>query len=235
MPPLCVQAVFRDCFVRWGLPARLRVDNGSPWGSSGDLPPDLSLWLWGLGLDVHWNRPSRPQENGVVERSQGTAKNWAEPSACTSVDELQQALDRMDRIQRERYPFEGELSRLQAWPALSHSGRPYTRRWERRAWNFGRVLDRLSAYAVTRRVDKNGRITFYNRSRYVGTIHCGRTVYVMLDPDAIEWVLADQEGHQVRRLAAKELTKSNIQNLTVARHAPGTRQKRRAAKLSCPN
>src|SRR5271157_1101411 len=31
------------------MPARIRVDNGTPWGSAGDLPTDLALWLFGLG------------------------------------------------------------------------------------------------------------------------------------------------------------------------------------------
>src|SRR6266852_5962403 len=69
-----VQAVLRHAFQRWGRPQRFRVDNGTPWGSVGDLPTDLALWLLGLDVGISPNPPRRPQDNGVVERSQGTGK-----------------------------------------------------------------------------------------------------------------------------------------------------------------
>src|SRR5262249_34516179 len=49
-----VQQALRRVFGRWGLPGRLRVDNGYPWGNSGDLPPELALWLLGLGPGLVW-------------------------------------------------------------------------------------------------------------------------------------------------------------------------------------
>ena len=33
-----MQQQLRAAFARWGLPHRLRVDNGKPWGSWSDLP-----------------------------------------------------------------------------------------------------------------------------------------------------------------------------------------------------
>ena len=44
------RTLFRRMFSRWGLPERLRLDNGHPWGSARDLPPELALWLVGLGV-----------------------------------------------------------------------------------------------------------------------------------------------------------------------------------------
>jgi hypothetical protein len=224
--------VLREWFRAWGLPERFRVDNGTPWGSSGDLPPDLALWLLGLGIDMHWNHAVRPQENGVVERSQGTAKRWAEPGACDTVAALQEAMDRMDRIQRESYPVDGQLSRQQVWPALSHSGRAYTRTWERQNWNFSRVLNHLADYVVTRKVTNNGRVSIYNRTRYVGCLHQGKTAYIMFDPQEIQWIIADANGHQLTRIPATEITSSNINHLTVAKRPEVSRSQRsRAAKL----
>jgi hypothetical protein len=214
------------------MPERFRVDNGSPWGSSGDLPPELALWILGLGIDMHWNHAARPQENGVVERSQGTAKRWAEPAACASVAALQKAMDRMDHIQRECYPADGHLSRIQVWPGLSHSGRVYTRKWEQQHWDFTRVLNHLADYAITRHVTKNGRISIYNQTRYVGCLHQGKSVYVMLDPQEVQWIITDAEGHQLARIPAREITPSNVNHFTVAkRPAIPRRQSRRAAKL----
>ncbi len=40
--PAVVQAMLRRVFQRWGLPDRLRVDNGHPWGAQNDLPTELA-------------------------------------------------------------------------------------------------------------------------------------------------------------------------------------------------
>jgi transposase InsO family protein len=119
------QKQLREAFCHWGMPARIRVDNGTPWGSAGDLPTDLALWLFGLGVEVVWNPPRRPQDNGVVERSQGTGKRWSEPPRCGSPAELQRRIDDLDRIQREEYPSIEGQSRMEAFPGLRYSGRAY--------------------------------------------------------------------------------------------------------------
>jgi hypothetical protein len=107
-----VQEQLRLAFSRWGLPGRFRVGNGWPWGALGDFPTELALWLIGLGVAMHWNNPRRPQENGVVERSQGTSARWCEPWTCRSRAELQARLERMDRLYREVYPYRERRSRL---------------------------------------------------------------------------------------------------------------------------
>ena len=53
-----------------------------PLGLGRELPTDLALWLIGSGVEIIWNPPRRPQDNGVVEHSQGTGKRWAEPATC---------------------------------------------------------------------------------------------------------------------------------------------------------
>jgi hypothetical protein len=191
------------------------VDNGSPWGSSGDLPPDLALWLIGLGIDMHWNDPHAPEQNGVVERSQGTGKRWAEPGLCDTPEELQGHLQEMDAIQREAYPSIAGQSRAAAFPGLAHSGRPYSAAWERRHWDHGRVLAHLGGYAVPRRVDKNGDVSLYHRPHYVGCMHRGKDLYVMVDPERAEWLFVDRQGRQLRTQPAEELQPERIRSLTV--------------------
>lgn len=186
------------------------MDNGKPWGSGSDLPPVLALWLIGLGVDVVWNPPRQPQCNGVVERSQGTAKRWAEPQACRTAAELQRRLDADDRLQRERYPYAGGRSRMATFPALAGTGRPYRADQEAGRWELGRVLRHLAGYAAARRVDQTGKVSVYNRGLYVGAVHRGRTVYLMLDPERREWLVSDAEGRQVRTQPADELTPERI-------------------------
>jgi hypothetical protein len=212
-----VQAELRHALTRWGRPQRLRVDNGTPWGMTGGLPTTLALWLWGLGIDLIWNHPHRPKENAVVERSQGISQRWVEPQTCADPQECQQRLDRMDRIQREKYPSIQGRSRRQAYPQLRHSGRTYGPAWEARHWDRQRVLEHLAEYAVRRRVDHRGQVSLYERAHYVGIRYQGQDIYVTLDPVSGEWVFQDPGGRELRRRPARELTRQRILELTVAK------------------
>jgi hypothetical protein len=186
------------------------------------------LWLLGLGLELIWNPPRRPQDNGVVERSQGTGKRWAEPSRCRDAHELQRRIDEMDRIQRERYPGPDGRSRMEAFPALAHSGRPYAPEREDTLWGLGPVLEHLGRYTVTRMVDSGGTISLYNRNRHVGAGLRGRRVYVSLDPGATQWVVASKDGTCHHRLPAPELAAETVLGLGVSHRrirAPDARRK----------
>jgi transposase InsO family protein len=224
----------RRAFARWGLPRRIRVDNGAPWGSAGDLPTDLALWLVGLGVEMIWNPPRCPQANGVVERSQGTGKRWAEPATCADASELQRRIDRLDRIQRERYPSIRGRPRLEAYPDLEHSGCPYDPGLEPTRWELERVLGHLAEYVAVRRADAGGTISLYNRSRYVGRALGGRDVHVSLDPTTAEWVYADRQGVEYRRQPAEELTADRIAALEVSRHRDRPDKARRKGVAPLP-
>jgi transposase InsO family protein len=223
----------RAAFLRWGLPRAIRVDNGSPWGSTGDLPTDLALWLIGLGVEVIWNPPRCPQANGVVERSQGTGKRWAEPATCRDAAELQRRLDEQDEIQRRWYPSIGGLSRSEAFPGLAHSGRAYRPEAEASSWDLGRVLGSLAGCVAVRRADGRGTISLYNRNRYASRALAGRDVYVTLDPIEVEWVYSDRAGVCYRRQKAEELTAERITGLQVyhRRERVGPGRPKEAAQL----
>ena len=217
VPTSDVRDQLRRAFVRWGLPGGLRVDNGAPWGSRGEWPAELALWAIGLGVTMTWNRPRQPQENGVIERSQGTANRWCEPWTCDSADELQGRLERMDRLYREVYPYKKGQSRAAYYPALTHSGRPYAIESEARTWDWTRITAHLSGYAVVRQVDHRGRVSIYNRDHSIGKIHQGKSVYVMFDPETNEWLFADAKGHYLCRMAADELSAERVLDLNVTR------------------
>ena len=66
-----VQAVLTDTFRRHGLPVRMNMDNGSPWGSPSGQSRGLSgltLWLVRVGIQVSFSMPAHPQTNGKDER-----------------------------------------------------------------------------------------------------------------------------------------------------------------------
>jgi hypothetical protein len=207
-PP--VQDELRRAFTRWGLPERIRVDNGVPWGSDDGLPTEVACWLIGLGVSVTWNPPYRPQANGVVERGQGVAKQWAEPHTCATAEELQRRLDTMDRRQRDQYPHQRGVSRSQTYPELAHSGRPYDSIREEAMWDLTRLTEHLAEYAIRRKVDSQGKISVYNTQRFVGREFTGRMVWVTFDPVEVQWLVSDETGHQLRRVPAPEVSRDAV-------------------------
>lgn len=199
----------------------MRVDNGTPWGNWNDLPVALALWLIGLGIRVYWNDPRCPQQNGKVERSQGTGKRWAEPQRWADAAALQRRLDEVDHIQRACYPAVGGLSRLAGFPDLRHSGRAYSRAWERAQWSFAGVTEYLKEFVVPRRVRPSGQVSVYEQDYYVGTAYSGQVVLVQFDPLDGTWVICNARGEQLRRHPAREITPARIVKLQLElRHPP---------------
>lgn len=71
MKAATVQAALTAAFRRYGLPRRMNMDNGSPWGSPGGDSRGLSaltVWLVRLGIHLSFSAPGHPQTNGKDER-----------------------------------------------------------------------------------------------------------------------------------------------------------------------
>lgn len=206
----------RAVFSCWGRPQKLRVDNGHPWGSSGDLPPDLALWLVGLGIEVIWNRPHHPQENSRVERAHGILQPWVEASTCRDLQQLQNRVDVATVIQREQYPTKAE-SRAAKHPALFANGRQYSTEMEHREWDFQKVCDFLATGVFSRRVCANGQIWLYGRYYSVGRAYAKRWVTLRFDAQTKEWVVSDEIGKELKRHIAKEMTAEKVMALQVTK------------------
>ena len=207
-----VEAVRDSCqkaFSRWGRPLRIRVDNGTPWGSTGDWPTALALWWMGWGIEVIWNPPRQPQKNGVVERSQGTGKRWAEPHTCRSAEELQRRIKEFDQLQRTEYPLPSGLTRWENFPALQtpHPDAPGD-------WDFSRVLNHLAGYRIERQVNACGQISIYGRNHYVGTKYKKEKIWVLFDPETAEWVFTDLGGNELARHESG-ITSGSIKTLNI--------------------
>lgn len=207
------------------MPQRLRVDNGWPWGSGQDLPPVLSLWLIGSGVEVVWNRPAHPQQNGVVERFNGLIDQWGEPQRCPDFAAWSRSMERVVRTQRELYPAVEGKSRLMAHPELLENLRPYTEAVARN-WSLEAVQQFLSGGSWKREVNKQGQITLYHRPFSVGSKWARQTVFVRLDPQSGEWVVRDRQGNELKRHAATELCAERIQALDVSYVKPNERARK---------
>ena len=70
-----VQLHMTSSFRRYGLPERMTMDNGAPWGSDATHPyTPLTVWLMRLGIRVSHSRPYHPQTQGKDERFHRTLK-----------------------------------------------------------------------------------------------------------------------------------------------------------------
>jgi len=70
-----VQAALTATFRRYGLPERMLMDNGPPWGGEGQQTLSaLILWLIRLGIHISHSHPYHPQTQGKDERFHRTLK-----------------------------------------------------------------------------------------------------------------------------------------------------------------
>lgn len=224
MPAEQIQEYFRTWFERWGLPEGMRLDNGFPWGGWFDLPTSFTMWLYGLDLKVHFNPPATPEENGVIERFNGLGQRWAEVGRCVSVAQLQEQLNEVDEIQREHMPSIQGKSRMQAYTAVRHSGRPYSRQWEEENWSLEKAEDVLETYRAKRKVGSQGRISLYYRPVYVSERQRGSEVHIQYDRGSKMWVISTAAGAVLRTVPAIEVTREKIMTLTMYEEA---KEKRR--------
>jgi transposase InsO family protein len=151
-----VQSHLTDAFRDYGLPERMTMDNGAPWGSGAghDITP-LTLWLMRLGIRVSHSRPYHPQTQGKNERFNGTLlKEVIAPRQFPTLRDAQAAFDWW----REVYNCERPHDALNlATPSTRY--RPSTKQ-------FPETLPPV-AYPdgiVVRRVQQKGVISFQGRA-----------------------------------------------------------------------
>jgi putative transposase len=92
--------VYEHLFREYGLPKRIRSDNGVPFASSHALHglSKLAVWWLRLGIEIERIKPGNPQQNGRHERMHRTLKDeTTKPPERDLV--LQQV--RFDRFRRE--------------------------------------------------------------------------------------------------------------------------------------
>ena len=146
--------VFVRAFQAYGLPVRIRSDNGVPFATQalGRLSP-LSVWWVRLGILPDLIEPASPQQNGRHERMHRTLKAdcTRPPSASRRAQQ-----HRFDQWRREFNELRPHQALADTTPTVHYqpSPRPYPRRLP--------SLEYPSHYEL-RRVSRNGGIRWHTR------------------------------------------------------------------------
>ncbi|WP_081581738.1 IS481 family transposase [Pararhodospirillum photometricum] len=105
-----VQDQLVSIFQRYGLPARILADNGSPWGCCGnplETYTSLEVWLMLLGVRLIHGRPLHPQTQGKDERFHRTLKiELLQSRRFDSIQECQKAFDGWLHVYNDERPHE---------------------------------------------------------------------------------------------------------------------------------
>ena len=159
-----VRRVFLGLFRRHGLPKVIRVDNGSPFGSTAAWGlSTLSVWWRTLGIAVEYIRPGHPEENGSHEQMHRELKrDTARPPAARPPAQ-QRRSDRWRRDYNTARPHEALGGR---YPA-DHYHR------SRRRYRGVQPI-RYPRGANVRRVRHNGEIKWQGRLRFIGEPFVGQ-------------------------------------------------------------
>jgi putative transposase len=101
------RAVFTRVFKEYGLPERIRTDNGVPFAtqSAGGLSR-LSVWWIHLGIYPERIRPGHPQENGRHERMHRTLKSAVTNPPEKNFESQQKAFDAFRETYNQERPHE---------------------------------------------------------------------------------------------------------------------------------
>ena len=155
-----VQLVLSEVFSRYGLPWRMTMDNGSPWGDDAlVLLTKLTAWLIRLGIGVSHSRPYHPQTQGKDERLHRTIRDEVTNHLiCSDCEHLQQVFDTF----RDRYNYRRPHEALD-------DQRPADR-YQPSSRSMPKVLLPIEygQGVLTRHVDRQGKISFGGHKLRVG-------------------------------------------------------------------
>ncbi len=164
-----VRAQLTRTFERCGLPDRMLMDNGSPWGSDQAHPHTaLTAWLIRQGITVLHGRPYHPQTQGKEERFHRTlgVELLSQRSSWRDRAELQAAFDTWQRLYNYDRPHE----------ALGHE--PPATRYRPSARPFRSALPPIDYERgdEVRKVQQKGRISFRGQEYLVSRAFVGEPV-----------------------------------------------------------
>ena len=174
-----VKAHLIESFRRFGLPERVNMDNGNPWGNpTGEPYTKLTVWMIRLGVGISHSRPLHPQTNGKDERFHRTLKaelignRW-----FATIAEVQKAFDAWREIYNHERPHEALGLEVPAsrYRASFHC--------------YPEVLPPIeyNATDLVRSVRPHGQVYFQGLNYYVGQAFDGQKVALRPTAQEGEW------------------------------------------------
>lgn len=158
-------AVFR----RYGLPARMTMDNGAPWGADGMHYTRLDLWLMRQGIRVGHSRPFHPQTQGKDERFHRTLDvEVLQLTPLIDLDHAQRTFDGWRTLYNQQRPHES-LGMDVPSDRYRPSSRDYIERPAPPEYGNGDVV---------RTVHAHGRISWRGEAWRVGKAFVGERVAI---------------------------------------------------------
>jgi putative transposase len=161
-------AHFKLLFKEFGLPNRIRTDNGTPFASNALARLSrLSVWFIRLGILPELIEPGKPQQNGVHERMHRTLKQEATIPPSSSLPAQQRRFDRFRIEFNEVRPHEAiEMKR----PAdiYRSSNRPFPEKIEPGDYPGHYLVRRVSGSGTIRISNKQVFVSNTLRGDYVG-------------------------------------------------------------------
>jgi putative transposase len=162
-----VRPLFEATFREYGLPLRIRTDNGTPFATvgAGALSP-LAIWWIKLGILPERIDPGQPQQNGRHERLHRTLKAATAQPPAASIRAQQRRFDAFRHEYNHQRPHEA-LGQQPPMCVYVPSPRAYPRRLEAPTY--------AEAFEV-RMVRHNGEIRWSSNTIYVSRLLVGEPV-----------------------------------------------------------
>ncbi len=166
------QIALREVFRRYGLPARITMDNGSPWGSTNKpAHTNFTVWLLRLGVAVSHSRPHHPQTQGKDERFHRTLQaELLRYATLRTLTQCQLEFDRWRDLYNCQRPHEALSMQVPA------------SRYVPSCRSFPEVLPpaQYDSADLVRKVRGFGQIKYRDRDYFIGTAFKG--LHVALRP-----------------------------------------------------
>ncbi len=136
--------VFQAAFREFGLPLKIRTDNGAPFASNGESGLSaLSAWWIKLGIEPERIRPGKPQQNGRHERMHRTLKQETASPPAANRRRQQERFDRFRIEFNEQRPHQA-LDQSTPQSRYQPSPRPYPERPKEPEYHAGWPVRRVA-------------------------------------------------------------------------------------------
>lgn len=158
---------FEEAFREYGLPERIRTDNGVPFGTNTLARLSaLSVWFIRLGIYPEYIEPGCPQQNGQHERMHRTLKAEATKPPESSLPKQQRRFDAFQKEFNFERPHEGI--------GMATPGSLY----EVSSRSFPKVLPEVTypAHFIERYVSFNGGMRYHSKRILVSQVLAGQRV-----------------------------------------------------------